>query len=836
MAIKLADTLAPMTENFPAAEAKDVEITLTGGIKKRLQKAYEDGDLGGGVEGLVAVETMPSTPEDGDTVLYTGTTGEYIKGHIYKYREYDNFYAYAEDSTYFVYVKNSPPSVGDDFYTVSSEEHKAKNASELNLVEDYSVSEVNGDNIKTSAGDGTYIRNSNADLGSYWEDITLSGIELVYDSSEIPSNPEDDDVIFYLGDNTSTFTKNHFYKYVYSNDIWKDLSLKIIKDVETLPSGSNIEDTFYRVPSFVLNGTTKTINVESDEPIEDVIDSFREAFPTWEYESDDTNVYLRCPENEFWDINDPFYPDMDGQLIDNIYFFIPAGLWDVNLKNGNYQRYNVNDASQTYRKYKKEFAIYEGSSETETTERIAYYKDIVESGPYATHTFQGEGYEPQYIKFTIPYDSTEKVQYGFEISGCVDRSSDKFTGSQFFIGRYYRSLMANFMENNIIIPMGVKINSSNETVDVFIKVANKGTETYEIPANLVMTQVSGTPVDFTFELLDSQPTGIYPSTYVIQAMDATQKFLINNEWMFLKDVLDYFDINTLLKSNELDILARDGTLQMFVNADVETAPEWKCKSGHLYIKKYQNEEANRIHLWTENDSLYLTKGSGLPSVGDKVYTWASGYCEEGTVTAVTSEMLAFTDLGGVTHMAATREQQISSIWVDVTAQDSSSEEALETAEQALAVASAASLQAKEAKEEAVPHFTGTRNEVNSAISQNKIPDGAYVSVTDDIDQDYDTDYSTNEVKLANKWIDGKPIYRKVVSGLNMTLTTTWQDSAIDSSDIDNLIYAKGITTGGAVFTVNASPRALGNGHVGLESALSPSVLAMVILEYTKLSD
>ena len=44
MAVKLADTLAPMTENFPAAEAKDIEITLTGGTKKRLQKAYEDGD------------------------------------------------------------------------------------------------------------------------------------------------------------------------------------------------------------------------------------------------------------------------------------------------------------------------------------------------------------------------------------------------------------------------------------------------------------------------------------------------------------------------------------------------------------------------------------------------------------------------------------------------------------------------------------------------------------------------------------------------------------------------------------------------------------------------
>ena len=797
MAIKLADTLAPMTENFPAAEAKDVEITLTGGIKKRLQKAYEDGDLGGGVEGLVAVETMPSTPKVKDVVLYIGEdTEQYKHGHIYEALT-PALYCYVDQNNHYRYLDVNPAVVGADTYRhYEGGEWKVEDPSEL-------------------APSGSLVDSIDGDS------ITING-----QGSVLYTHTSADDL----------------------SPKWKDIGVNVIEDVETLPTGENIKDTFYRVPSFILNGTTKTINVESDEPITDVIDSFREAFPTWEYESDDTNVYLRCPEDEFWDINDPFYPDMDGQLIDNIYFFIPAGLWDVNLKNGNYQRYNVNDASQTYRKYKKEFTIYEGSSETETTERIAFYKDIVESGPYATHTFQGEGYEPQYIKFTIPYDPTEKVQYGFEISGCVDRSSDKFTGSQFFIGRYYRSLMANFMENNIIIPMGVKINSSNETVDVFIKVANKGTESYEIPANLVMTQVSGTPVDFTFELLDSQPTGIYPSTYVVQAMDATQKFLINNEWMFLKDVLDYFDINALLKSNDLDILARDGTLQMFVNADVATAPEWKCKSGHLYIKKYQNEEANRVHLWTENDSLYLTMGGGLPSVGDKVYTWASGYCEEGTVTAVTSEMLAFTDLGGVTHMAATREQQISSTWVDITAQDSSSEEALETAEQALAVASAASLQAKEAKDETVPHFTGTRNEINSAISQNKIPDGAYVSVTDDIDQDYDTDYSTNETKLANKWIDGKPIYRKVVD-FGALPNADAKTVAHNISNVDTFIYVNGVAkkSDHTAIPVNyINPMAINN-SIGLyvdstnvtiitTNDLRDYANTYVFLEYTKTTD
>lgn len=47
MAVKLADTLAPMGD-FPAAKSNNIEITLSGGAKKSIQDAYDDGDLGGG--------------------------------------------------------------------------------------------------------------------------------------------------------------------------------------------------------------------------------------------------------------------------------------------------------------------------------------------------------------------------------------------------------------------------------------------------------------------------------------------------------------------------------------------------------------------------------------------------------------------------------------------------------------------------------------------------------------------------------------------------------------------------------------------------------------------
>jgi hypothetical protein len=57
--VKLGDTLGPLGD-FPVAESKDVEITLTGGTKKSIQQAYEDGDLGGG--GSVDQTYDPTSP------------------------------------------------------------------------------------------------------------------------------------------------------------------------------------------------------------------------------------------------------------------------------------------------------------------------------------------------------------------------------------------------------------------------------------------------------------------------------------------------------------------------------------------------------------------------------------------------------------------------------------------------------------------------------------------------------------------------------------------------------------------------------------------------------
>lgn len=82
MSVKLADTLAPMSD-FPVAEAKDVSIEISGSDKS-LQQAYEDGDLGGG--DTIQVTTMPLASVDnlGQIVEYVGANGTYTNGYFYQ--------------------------------------------------------------------------------------------------------------------------------------------------------------------------------------------------------------------------------------------------------------------------------------------------------------------------------------------------------------------------------------------------------------------------------------------------------------------------------------------------------------------------------------------------------------------------------------------------------------------------------------------------------------------------------------------------------------------------------------------------------------------------------
>lgn len=71
-------------------------------------------------------------------------------------------------------------------------------------------------------------------------------------------------------------------------------------------------------------------------------------------------------------------------------------------------------------------------------------------------------------------------------------------------------------------------------------------------------------------------------------------------------------------------------------------------------------------------------------------------------------------------------------------------------------------------------WTGTQSDYNA--QKNTIPNGSYVNITDDAESGNGIKdiYSTDEVKTNKVWIDGKPIYRKVLTGLSFGNTlTTW---------------------------------------------------------------
>ena len=46
MAVKIADTLKALSNTFPVAECVDIDVNING-TTKRLQKAIDDGEIGG---------------------------------------------------------------------------------------------------------------------------------------------------------------------------------------------------------------------------------------------------------------------------------------------------------------------------------------------------------------------------------------------------------------------------------------------------------------------------------------------------------------------------------------------------------------------------------------------------------------------------------------------------------------------------------------------------------------------------------------------------------------------------------------------------------------------
>ena len=65
MAVKIADTLKALSNTFPVAECIDIDVNIKG-TTKRLQKAIDDGDIGGGSD-----STWKGTKEEWENLLPT---------------------------------------------------------------------------------------------------------------------------------------------------------------------------------------------------------------------------------------------------------------------------------------------------------------------------------------------------------------------------------------------------------------------------------------------------------------------------------------------------------------------------------------------------------------------------------------------------------------------------------------------------------------------------------------------------------------------------------------------------------------------------------------------
>ena len=70
MAVKIADTLKALSNTFPVAECIDIDVNING-TTKRLQKAIDDGEIGGGSD-----STWNGTREEWEA-LSTEEKGKY---------------------------------------------------------------------------------------------------------------------------------------------------------------------------------------------------------------------------------------------------------------------------------------------------------------------------------------------------------------------------------------------------------------------------------------------------------------------------------------------------------------------------------------------------------------------------------------------------------------------------------------------------------------------------------------------------------------------------------------------------------------------------------------
>lgn len=87
-------------------------------------------------------------------------------------------------------------------------------------------------------------------------------------------------------------------------------------------------------------------------------------------------------------------------------------------------------------------------------------------------------------------------------------------------------------------------------------------------------------------------------------------------------------------------------------------------------------------------------------------------------------------------------------------------------------------------------WIGTQSAHDLAVQQGTMPNNCMVCITDDAAGEEAWKYSTSETNTGKKWIDGKPIYRKVASEVLSRASSGWKVTNISMPNADKLLFAQ----------------------------------------------
>lgn len=263
MGVRLADTLEPLGD-FPVAESKDVDIEING-TNKRLQQAYEDGDLGGG--STIQTDTLPiaSAEEEDKIYQYTGEDGTYINGYFYQCVSYGYLGWEVDSST--VYTKDIDTTIGKKVYTENN-----GTFTEIGTINEVADDKSTMSYIDSNGDTFDCVRDNNFDI----QNVGYTWIE----KETSPSNVKVDNVSIVEDMNTHEISVSEDYettKTVDTIDDWNNLSLAEKAKYKNVLVKNDETTTPISIVDMVQNGNMHAV---TSNAVYDYVQTIKNVIPS----------------------------------------------------------------------------------------------------------------------------------------------------------------------------------------------------------------------------------------------------------------------------------------------------------------------------------------------------------------------------------------------------------------------------------------------------------------------------------------------------------------------------------------------------------------------------